>query len=167
MRSSDPRSGRRRRGRLLLLAAIVVPAVIGIAALVVAQQGVGTTPATTPVASPVELSNPAPTRAELEGVWSLDDGDHVMRFADDGTYAFDDGGRLDGTGDSGTYSLTGSTLTLVARDSHHCETGQRWEWQVESLGDDRVRGVVTSDECFGRPVDWTWTRVSPDGRSEP
>lgn len=168
MRSSDPHSGRRpRRGRLLLLAAIVVPAVIGAAALVMARRGVETTtPATTSVAAPVELSNPAPTQAELEGIWSLDDGDYVMRFADDGTYAFDDGGLLEDPGDSGTYSVFGSTLTLVARDSRYCETGQRWEWQVELLGDDRVHGVVTSDECFGRPVDWTWTRVSPDSRFE-
>lgn len=172
MRSPDAPLGRR-GGRAdgaarLLLVAVLVAVLVGAAAvLLVRRNADSTAPAVGSASKPVELSNPAPSLAELEGIWSLDDGGALLRFGDGGTYVLDDGGELQADPDeSGTYSVYGSTLTLVAEQSRHCAAGQPWEWQVELLGEGRLHGIVTTAECLGRPVDWTWTRVSP-GSTDP
>lgn len=170
MRSPAARQARRDRRAdstaRLLVVAIVVAVLVGAAALMIVRRNAdGAAPAAGSATKPVELSNPAPSMAELEGIWSRDDSRSLLRFGDDGTYALDDGGRLLADPDeSGTYSVYGSTLTLVAENSRHCDRGQPWEWQVELLGDGRLHGIVTTAECLGRPVDWIWTRVSPDSR---
>lgn len=122
-----------------------------------------TTSASQTTTPSVQLDGPAPTAEDLDGTWSLDDGDHMLRFdADDGTYAIDDTGNLDSDpDDTGSYSLSGSTLTFVTEDSRVCDPGQRWVWEVELLEDGHMHGVVTLDECLDNDADWTWTRVSP------
>lgn len=106
-----------------------------------------------PTTPAVELTGPAPTAADLDGIWTLEDSSHLLRFAAaDGTFAIDDSGALiDGLEDAGTFSLSGNTLTLVAAGSAKCEDGQRAVWQVELLGDGRLHAIATLDEC-GYPL---------------
>lgn len=85
-------------GRLAVAAAVVGVIAIGVAVTGPATPPDDTTPiavASTGAPDPrVELSGPAPTQSDLLGIWDLDQGRVLVRFAADGTYAVDADGDL-------------------------------------------------------------------------
>ena len=106
-------------------------------------------------------TSPESSIVKLVGDWSQDDGRHLLRLNSDGTFAVDDGGALESNPDDvGTFSFDGEILTFTSsEESRFCKAGDLWIWELEFVGDDQIRGVVTVDDCSsfeGR--DWTWTR---------
>lgn len=153
---------------LAVAAAAVVVIAVGVAVVGNATRRDDTASvavSSTATAGPGAGPGQAATQADLVGIWVLDHGRHLLRFAADGTYAIDaDGHLIDGPDDTGAFSVAGNTLTFVTEEPIICEPGDTWVWYAELVRDGHLYGTVLSDDCLAHLPEWTWTRVSPDSQ---
>ena len=125
---NDRISSRRRHDRRRSLstaaaaAAVVVVLLIGLAAYLVMGGDEKAAPPAGPGPSPTAgidnhaffLVGSAPTPELLEGVWRLDNGGVLMRFAAPDLVTFDTSGRLfEGPGIQGRYAIDGDTIVIT------------------------------------------------------
>ena len=114
----------------------------------------------TPTGSPLEA---------LVGDWQRDGARDILRFNADGTYVIDNTGQLETKpADSGVVTFDGKTLTFTSGEgSRHCNVGDLWVWEIESVGDEQFTGVVTEDTCTNyEGKEWTWTRCVAEPQGE-
>ena len=114
---------RRRRDRLRTGAAVAAAAVVLVAAGVTTFLLVGDDDATTQPARPAPtvndpdagfLTGSAPTHQLVDGVWRLNDGGVLVRFAPNGAVQFDEQGTLfSRPSTSGTYLITRGVISMT------------------------------------------------------
>jgi hypothetical protein len=101
-------------------AAVVIP-IVGIAAVQLFDsseksepQPASPVPTTVDVDVETFLTGSDPTPELLDGVWRVDNGTVLMKFAIDGAIRFDDGGQLySDPGATGTYEIDGDLITVT------------------------------------------------------
>lgn len=123
-RAVDDRLTRRQqRDRRLVVVGAAAAAVLVLVLGAVAFRALDGEPRTAPPAEPAPTTNDpnaefltgsAPTPELVQGVWRLDNGDVLMRFAPPDLVSFDTAGRLfDSPGVQGTYSISGDLVTVT------------------------------------------------------
>lgn len=114
----------------------------------------------------------APTLADLEGVWLVEEGESLegtiqLRFLGDSLMLRDGTEEIRFSSDElvARFSLVGTRLTAETETGYHCRFGDRWEWAVTLSEDDRlyVRSVASDAVGCRRDLGRAWVarRLEP------
>ncbi len=167
---------RRNRSRTLIGAAAVAVLVVLLGAA--ALQTIGGEGRTAPPASPDPtttedphadfLVGSAPTPELLRGIWRLDNGGILMRFAPPDLVSFDDSGRLfEGPAVQGRYAIDGDLITVTVDGGPAGCGGQQLAMRASLPGPGSMRLVHTqpgTGNCAQRQDDtWVMEQVLPPG----
>jgi hypothetical protein len=106
----------------------------------------------------------APMAEALLGIWLLQPGDTLLRFASDGTFAINNGEPLAVDPDrTGTYSIEGTTMRFLQEAKTDCPGGSVDVWTVGLLENGLLRGMIIESPCPPGPgAHGVWVRISPD-----
>lgn len=168
---------RRHRSRRLAVIAAAAAAVLLLIGGLAAVQSMGGDAKTAPPAnsntSPSDpdaafLTGSAPTDELVRGVWRLDNGGILMRFAAPDLVTWDDGGRLfEGPGVQGRYAIAGDQITITVDGGPAGCGGQELAMRASLPEPGIMHFVYTrpgTGACFTTPSErWAMERMLPTG----
>ena len=164
----------RRRSVLAMAAAAVIALVLGVGALLTLQgdktsappanDGPSPTPSVDPDAD--FLTGDAPTHENIRGVWRLDDGGVLMRFAPPDLVSWDRKGRLlESPTVRGRYAIDGDTIRINVDGGAASCGGQRIALRASVPMEGELRVVFTRPglaACNGTEYErWVMQQVMP------
>jgi hypothetical protein len=172
--SSDRRQDRRRSAFTAAAAAAVVVLVLGLAAYLTMSGEDKAAPPAGPGPSPSIdnhaefLTGSAPTPELLEGVWRLDNGGVLMRFASPDLVSWDRAGRLfENPGVQGRYAIDDDTVTITVDGGPAGCAGQEIAMRASVPDRGALRFVFTEPgqgPCNGAEDErWVMEQVLPAG----
>jgi hypothetical protein len=167
---------RRSRGRRLTVIAAAAAAVLVLILGVVAFQTLGGEAKTAPPADQGPTSDPfadfltgrAPTTDRVQGVWRLDNGGVLMRFAPPDLVSFDTSGRLfEDPGVQGRYEIDGDLIIITVDGGPASCAGQEFAMRASLPGPGIMRFVHTqpgTGNCASAQNEtWVMEQVLPAG----
>ncbi len=165
------RSDRARALAVAAVAAIVIP-LVGVAAyqtLRDEQSAVPAAPGPSPSLDDSFLKGSAPTPEELNGVWRVDNGTGMIRFAPPNGIALDNTNRLFGNPETtGTYTLDGDLITVTIEAGYDGCAGQTFAMRASVPEPGALRMLQTQPaarpECSPSTVTRALEQVLPTSK---